>query len=53
VAVKSSPELVWTWQSRDHPSYQTIQKQKIVAWILWKMVLNVKQYKDTSVAENL
>ncbi|KAJ5193513.1 hypothetical protein N7449_009655 [Penicillium cf. viridicatum] len=53
VAVDSSPELVWTWQSKDPPHHQTIQKRKIVAWTLWKMVLNVKQYKDTSDAENL
>ncbi|KUM55505.1 hypothetical protein ACN42_g11759 [Penicillium freii] len=53
VAVDSSPDLVWTWQSGDPPHHQTIQKRKIVAWTLRKMVLNIKQYKETSVAENL
>ncbi|CRL24495.1 unnamed protein product [Penicillium camemberti] len=52
-AVDSSPELVWTWKSGDPPNHQATQKRKIVAWTLCNMVLNIKQYKDTSFAENL
>lgn len=53
IAVDSSPELAWTWQPGDPAYHQTTQKRKIVAWTLWKMVLNIKQYRDTSFAENL
>ena len=53
VAVDSSPDLVWPWHSGDPQYHKTIQKRKIVAWTLWNMVLNVKQYKNTRFAENL
>lgn len=53
VAVDSAPQLAWTWRPGDPIQYQNIQKRNIVAWTLWKMVLNVKQYKAASFAENL